>query len=154
MLFRSAYALMPNHFHLVLAQKADEGISTFMKKLATAYAMYFNIVHEHSGVVFQGRFKSRHISSEPYYRWIFSYVHLNPVDLVEPGWKEQGVRDIPRVKRFIEAYQYASYLDHRGIDRLEGVIVSLNAIPTDIRKTDDLHDMLTAEKQGRFMYSY
>src|SRR3990167_7803221 len=63
-----AYTLMPNHFHLVLRQKADNGISTFMKKLATAYSMYFNIKYKHSVVLFQGRFKSRHVGDEAYFR--------------------------------------------------------------------------------------
>jgi len=89
-----AYTLMPNHFHLVIRQKTDGGVSTFMKKLATAYSMYFNLKYGHSGVLFQGRFKSRHVGNEAYFRYIFAYVHLNSLDLFQSGWEEKGLRDL------------------------------------------------------------
>ena len=73
-----AYCLMPNHFHIILRQKADAGISTFLHKLFTAYSMYFNVKHDHSGILSQGSFKSRHVNTENYFRYLFSYVHLNP----------------------------------------------------------------------------
>mgnify|MGYP003387401981 CR=1 FL=1 len=44
------YTLMPNHFHLVMRQKAEEGISTFLRRLLTGYSMYFNLIHDHSGI--------------------------------------------------------------------------------------------------------
>lgn len=148
-----AYALMPNHFHIVIRQKIDDGISNFMRKVATAYAMYFNLVHEHSGVVFQGRFQSRHVATEPYYRWIFSYVHLNPIDLVESGWKERGIVDKNRVEHFVGTYPYSSYLDYRGVERAERSIIALDGVPDAIRKANDLEDLLKWERRGRFLYS-
>jgi|SRR3989344_7510894 len=147
-----AYTLMPNHFHLILLQKCEGGISLFMKKLATAYAMYFNVVHEHSGVVFQGRYQSLHIDTEPYHRWIFSYVHLNPVDLVESGWQEQGIVNVRRTRHFMKNYHYSSYLDFCGRERQEKVIVNLQAVPWYIRKNNDLEDMLKWERRGRKLY--
>ena len=86
-----AYCLMPNHFHLVLRQKNQDGITLFMRKLATAYAMYFNTKYDHSGVLFQGRYKSKHVNTDAYLRWIFSYVHLNPLEIIQPEWKERGI---------------------------------------------------------------
>src|SRR3989344_8345261 len=55
-----AYCLMPNHFHLVLQEKGEGGITKFTRKVLTGYSMYFNIVHGHSGILAQGAFKSRH----------------------------------------------------------------------------------------------
>src|SRR3989344_2030506 len=86
-----AYCLMPNHFHLVLRQKNQDGITLFMRKLATAYAMYFNTKYDHSGVLFQCRYKSKHVNTDAYLRWIFSYVHLNPLEIIQPEWKERGI---------------------------------------------------------------
>src|SRR3989344_7959950 len=88
-----AYSLMPNHFHLVVTQKGDNGITKFMQKLTVSYSMYFNTKYQHSGVLFQGRFKSNHLGTDPYFKWIFPYVHLNPVSLVEPRWQEKGISD-------------------------------------------------------------
>ncbi len=147
-----AYALMPNHFHLVLMQKTDGGISLFMKKIATAYAMYFNLAHEHTGVVFQGRFRSRHVDTEAYYRWLFAYVHLNPVDLVESEWKEKGIQNSDRVQSFIKNYRYSSYQDLRGLERPEQIIIARDAVPAFIKNSDDLEDMLKWERRGRILY--
>ena len=146
-----AYALMPNHFHIVVRQKTDDGISLFMKKMATAYAMYFNAVNNHTGVVFQGRFQSRHIDSEAYHRWIFSYVHLNPVDLIESGWKENGIRDHEAIREFIENYRYSSYVDYCNTKRSERIILSDEA-PAFLKKTRDLDEMLKWERKARALY--
>src|SRR3989344_7978889 len=55
-----AYCLMPNHFHILIREKDNNGISTFMKKLSTAYSMYFNNKYKRSGALFEGRFKAQH----------------------------------------------------------------------------------------------
>src|SRR3989338_5254383 len=53
-----AYCLMSNHFHLLLHEKEEGGISIFMQKLITAYTMYFNKKYERTGALFAGRFKA------------------------------------------------------------------------------------------------
>src|SRR3989344_4291689 len=55
-----AYALMPNHYHLLLQQRRDNGISLFLQKLGSGYTSYFNLRHERSGVLFQGKYKAKH----------------------------------------------------------------------------------------------
>lgn len=72
-----AYCLLPNHFHLLLKQKSDNGISRFMQKLCTSYVMFFNTKHKKSGSLFQGRFKSNHLSGEYTLPTLSSYVNLN-----------------------------------------------------------------------------
>src|SRR3989344_6640247 len=58
-----AYALMPNHFHILLTQKEDGGISKFMQKLSTSYAMYYNKKYNRTGSLFQGKFKAQHLDT-------------------------------------------------------------------------------------------
>jgi putative transposase len=137
-----AYALMPNHYHLVLRQKADNGISTFMKKLGTGYTMTFNLKYEHSGVIFQGRFKSSHIGSNAYFRYIFAYVHLNPVALIEPGWEEHGIKNQGQVKKFLNGYQHSSYYDYSVEDRPQSRLLSRTEVPEFLRTQNDLEEML------------
>ena len=72
-----AYCVNPNHFHLILKEKTKGGISTFMKKVCTGYAMYFNKKNERSGILFQGRFKSIHISSNDLLLYVSAYVNCN-----------------------------------------------------------------------------
>ena len=82
-----SYCLMPNHFHIVLYEHKEGGISKFMSKLLTAYSMYFNTKYERSGPLFTHPFRSEHIENEPQYMYIFSYVHLNPLSIIKESQK-------------------------------------------------------------------
>src|SRR3989344_5206242 len=66
-----AYCLMPNHFHLLVTEKEDGGISKFIQKLSTAYVMYHNIKYEMTGVLFEGKFKSEHLDTDEYLKSIY-----------------------------------------------------------------------------------
>lgn len=59
-----AYALMNNHFHLILKQTSTNGISNFMQRLSTGYTMYFNKKYKRKGSIFVGRFKSERIKKK------------------------------------------------------------------------------------------
>ena len=72
-----AYCLNPNHFHLILEQLVDGGISEFMKRLSGGYTGYFNKKHDRSGSLFQGVFKDVHIDSNEYLLHVSAYVNLN-----------------------------------------------------------------------------
>lgn len=72
-----AYCLNPNHFHFVLRQSVDGGISEFMKRLQGGYTYYFNIKNSRSGSLFQGTFKSQLISNENYFNKIIGYTNKN-----------------------------------------------------------------------------
>ncbi|MFA6256698.1 MAG: transposase [Candidatus Paceibacterota bacterium] len=82
-----AYCLNPNHFHFVLKQLADNGISKFMQKLQGGYTYYFNLKHSRSGSLFQGTFKSQIIKNENYFNKIIAYTNKN-----------YKVHDIPKNK--------------------------------------------------------
>jgi putative transposase len=140
-----AYSLMPNHFHLIIRQKEKDGIAIFMKKLATGYSMYFNAKYEHSGTLFQGRFKSRHIDSEEYFRYIFAYVHLNPLDIFQADWKSDGIKDKRGARKFLKSYAYGSFPDYPVSSRPEGLILSLDETPDFLKTQNDLEDLLTCQ---------
>lgn len=72
-----AYCLNPNHFHLILEQVADGGISKFMKRLGGGYTNYYNEKEKRSGSLFQGVFKAVHIDSNEYLLHVSAYVNLN-----------------------------------------------------------------------------
>lgn len=124
-----AYCLMPNHFHLLLKEKRENGISLFMKKLLTAYSMYFNKKHERRGPLFESRFKATHLNNDRYLKYIFSYIHLNPVKLIDPLWKENGITDMQKSKIYLTEYKYSSYADYMGIEREEKCILNTSVFP-------------------------
>ncbi len=72
-----AYALLPNHFHLLLKQEVDGGITKFMQKLGTSYTMFFNKQENRSGALFQGKFKANHLSGDFALPVVSAYVNLN-----------------------------------------------------------------------------
>lgn len=148
-----AYALMPNHFHIVLRQRVDDGVTTFMRKLATGYSMYFNAKYERNGVLFQGRFKSSHIGTDPYFRYIFSYVHLNPLDIKMPGWKDSGVSDPKRAKKFLADYRFASYYDYCIGERPERAILAYDDAPEFLKEENDVEEMVDEYSKGRVLYA-
>lgn len=121
-----AYCLMPNHFHLVLRECGEGGISEFMKKVATGYSMYFNHSRERTGTLFQGRFKAKHVGTDAYFNHIFSYVHLNPAELSFGEWQTRVQEIKPLVANFVLEYPYSSCKDHFGHSRLESVILTLD----------------------------
>lgn len=74
-----AYCLMPNHFHLLLQQLQDNGISTFIRKLTNSYTRYFNTKNERIGPLFQGQFKAVRVESDEQLLHLTRYIHLNPL---------------------------------------------------------------------------
>jgi len=72
-----AYCLNPNHFHFILKQTYENGISRFMQKIQSGYTNYFNIKNSRSGSLFQGTFKSQIIVNENYFNKLLGYVNKN-----------------------------------------------------------------------------
>ena len=72
------FCLMPNHFHLLIKQLMDNGISTFVRRSLDSYTRYYNRKHDRVGPLFQGRFKSVPVESEEYILHLSRYIHLNP----------------------------------------------------------------------------
>lgn len=109
-----AYCLMPNHFHILLTPLVENGVSIFMAKLATSYSMYFNKTYNRKGTLYEGRFKGRWVDSDNYLKYLYAYIHLNPVKLIQPDWKEKGIRDIDGAYKYVLEYNYSSLLDYTG----------------------------------------
>jgi len=128
---------MPNHFHLLIREREEGGITKFMGKLGTGYSMYFNKKYERTGGLFEGRFKARHVDSDRYLKYLFAYIHLNPVKMIEPQWKEVGITNHTHVKKYIDEYEYSSYPDHGGIEREEKLILNTNVFPRYFNKKVD-----------------
>lgn len=123
-----SFCLMPNHFHLLVKEKIEGGISRFMQKLAIGYTMYFNKRYERNGVLFQGKFKATHVNEDRYLKYLIAYIHLNPVKLIESQWKKSGISDKKRAEKYLRNYHESSYIDYLGINRPENAIISKNSL--------------------------
>ena len=124
-----AYCLMPNHFHILITENKEGGISKFMQKLSTAYVMYYNQKYKRTGGLFEGKFKSEHLNTDIYLKYIFSYIHLNPVKIFQKDWKENGIKNKKGILKYLGNYRYSSYLDYVGITRKQNSILNRKAYP-------------------------
>ena len=133
-----AWVLMPNHFHLyiITSHKPDlwrkiekNRISEFMRKVSTAYAKYFNAKYNRTGGLFEGKFKSKHVKNDNQAKYLFSYIHLNPIKLIDSKWKEEGIKDIKKSLEFLSKYKCSSYLDYIDNDRVNYKILDLDRFP-------------------------
>lgn len=123
------YCLMSNHYHFLVREKTKNGISNFMQKLQTGYTMYFNKRYERSGALLQGTFKAEHANEDSYLSYLPAYIHLNPVKLIDPKWRENGIIDKKAAESFLKQYRYSSYPDYIGERRPEGCIINNRALP-------------------------
>lgn len=109
-----SFELMPNHIHLLVLQSKPNGVTEFVKKFNLGYAKYFNAKYKRIGALFQGRFQAKFIDGDEYLKTAFVYIHTNPISIIEPGWKEKGIKNPKKAKRFLEEYRWSSYLDYIG----------------------------------------
>ncbi|HEY4515195.1 MAG TPA: transposase [Candidatus Paceibacterota bacterium] len=95
-----AFCLNPNHFHLILEQLEENGISRYMKSLLGGFTKYFNAIHRRSGCLLQGPYKAKHINDNNYLLHLSAYVNLNNrlhkignrvSDFVRSSWKEYTI---------------------------------------------------------------
>lgn len=108
------FCLMPNHYHLLVKQLADGGITLFMRKLGVGYTNFFNEKYERVGPLFQGKFKAVLVREERHFTYLPHYIHLNPLDLKFPEWRGGNVRNPKQAIKFLEDYRWSSYLDYIG----------------------------------------
>ena len=146
-----AWVLMPNHFHIYITAshqsdwweslKLDKNrISEFMRKLLTAYTLYFNSKYKRTGSLFEGKFKSVHIKNDNQAKYLFSYIHLNAIKLIQKDWKEKGINDIQKSLKFLNNYKWSSYFDYRDVNRKENKILNLKDFPKYFSKIKDFDE--------------
>ena len=106
-----AFCIMPNHFHLILKEVDDHGVSLYMQRILNAYGKYYNTKYKKSGHVFQGPYRLVHIESDVQMLHLSAYIHRNPRELVR--WRNN-----------FSEYEWSSYQDFIGVSRWGGLLLS------------------------------
>ena len=105
----------------------DGGITSFMRKLGTAYTMYFDRKYNRIGNLLVKPFRSKHIEDDRYLGRVVQYVHLNPAQVLEHGWKKGRVRNIRALEECLLDYTFSSLPDYFGNKRPECSIIDNDA---------------------------
>ncbi|TSA43891.1 hypothetical protein D4R49_01605 [bacterium] len=120
---------MDNHYHLLLSELIEGGLTLFLRKLNIGYAKYFNEKYNRKGTLFQGRTKKILIEHESHFLYILHYIHLNPLDYLE-GAKEWRLRSKGSIRNTKEAldhlntYRWSSYLDYIGKKNFPSILTT------------------------------
>ncbi|MEA3463675.1 MAG: transposase [Patescibacteria group bacterium] len=119
------YCLNPNHYHLILKQLTENGISEFIRRLSGGYTWYFNFKNNRSGTLFQGKFKSIHINTDSYLLWLSGYINGNP--------------EIHKIAK-AENYKWSSYPDYLG--KRDGTLCNKNIILKDFKNIQEYKNLV------------
>ncbi|MEK7101042.1 MAG: transposase [Patescibacteria group bacterium] len=123
------WALMNNHYHLLLSEAVEGGLTLFLRKLNVGYAKYFNERYERTGTLFQGRTKKVLIAQHAHFLYILHYVHLNPLDYF-PGfeeWRQRSkgsIRNVKDAMKYLGEYRWSSYLDYCKIKNFPSILTT------------------------------
>lgn len=137
-----AWCLMPNHFHLLIKEIQKNGISLFMRKLLTGYSMYFNVKYQRKGTLFENSFKAKHLDTDQYLKYQYAYIHLNPIGVIDSGWKNKKIKNRKKAREFISLYKYSSFQDYTKSIRDEKEIITPESFPKYFQTLTDFEDMI------------
>lgn len=136
------WVLMKNHYHLLLSELTEGGLTRFLMKLNVGYAKYFNERYTRTGTLFQGRTKKILIEHDAHFLYILHYVHLNPLDYLKgaTAWRERDKSFIKNTKEALEylnEYRWSSYLDYCGKKNFPSILTKdiFESVSDTYRKT-------------------
>lgn len=123
------WCLMKNHYHLLLSERIEYGLTLFLRKLNIGYANYFNQQEKRTGTLFQGRTKKVLIEREPHFLYILHYLHLNPLDYLKGAteWRHRsrgGIRNARNALSYLDEYRWSSYLDYTGRKNFPSILTT------------------------------
>ena len=124
-----AFALMPNHYHMLVSELEEGGMSLFMRKLNMGYAKYFNKKYERSGVLWQGTFKKVLIQRDAHFMYIPYYIHLNPLDMAFPLWRTGRIQNTKKALNYLQKYRWSSFMDYNKIPNMPSLITQKHLGP-------------------------
>ena len=123
------WCLMKNHYHLLLSERIEGGLTLFLRKLNVGYANYFNERYARSGTLFQGRTKKVLIERDAHFLYILHYIHLNPLDYLKGAeeWRirnKNGVKSTKEALEYLDGYRWSSYQDYAGEKNFPSILTT------------------------------
>jgi len=131
-----AYCVKKNHYHLLVEEIQEGGISKFMQKLNQGYAKYFNNKYKRVGHLWQSNFQNVLVDEERYLLYLLVYINvLNSIEIIMPNWKEKGIKNIDEALEFAADYLWGTHQEYIGKRRSiiidKGIFKKLLPTPQD-----------------------
>lgn len=141
------WVLMRNHYHLLLSERVEGGISLFLRKLNVGYANYFNERYDRKGTLFQGRTRKILIERQAHFFYILHYLHLNPLDYLQGSqeWRlrsKGGIHNKNETLKYLNGYRWSSFLDYSGEKNFPSILTTSLFNKTLGDYNDSLNDFL------------
>lgn len=102
---------MDNHFHLLLKEIQEGGVSRFMQSLCGSMSRHFNEKYEEQGSIFQGAYRSRTIETDRYLRWVVPYILVKNVFELFPGGYAEALRNFDHAWTWATRYEFSALKD-------------------------------------------
>jgi putative transposase len=104
-----AFCLNSNHFHMMIREVEDDGISKFLHRLGMGYTKYFNRRYERSGSLFESTFKAKPLDYEEHLQLLPRYIHLNVLDGTGLDWRTNWPPDWEKAWGILDGYPWSSH---------------------------------------------
>ena len=132
------YAIMPDHYHLLIKDLKEKGVTEFIRKCNISIAKYINKSKERRGPIFESRFKSKHIDSNEYLRHLSLYIHLNPLDFTAgKDWREHKLENWNGHKKKLLDYKWSSLNFYLSNYSNNEIISGHEIITSQFKNSDD-----------------
>lgn len=109
------FSLVVNHNHFYLVPNIENAIPILMRNLNSGFAQYFNLKYNRQGILFEGRYRAVVVKNQHQSDAVSRYIStINPLDVFQPGWREEGLKNKKEAFNFLENYQFSSFPDKIG----------------------------------------
>ncbi len=137
------YSIMPDHYHLLVREKLDNGISKFIHKCNVSIAKYINIKNNRRGPLFENRFNAKHVNTNEYLLHLSLYIHLNPLDfLIGKEWRNNELKDWPSAREKLLHYPWSSIKSFMKNDHNDPIISETKIIKQQFNNPLDYENFL------------
>ena len=109
------YALVENHYHLLLEELQENGISKFMKRFGIAMSKYYNQKYKTAGNLFQGKYRGKVVNADEYLSYVSVYIQVKNILEVYLGGLSAALQNFSKAFQWAKEYPFGSLGDYTGV---------------------------------------
>jgi len=144
-----SYAIMPDHYHLLIKELKENGTTSFLRRCNTAVAKYINTKNNRKGPLFESCFKAKHIDSNAYLLHLSLYIHLNPLDFIDgKNWRMGKIKNWPLAKKGLLKYPWSSLKNFLNDEKEDLILSGTEIISNQFRNKKEYEKFLTEWSTG------